>query len=384
MTVKFINAGTDENFAGAASTLGFWAITTGTLPTSNSTTPHGGHPRSLKFAANAIGRVVTGVATLADAGSRISVYFYCDTLPTGTISIFQLSSNADIPTESLRLTSAGVLQLWKGASTAQIGSNGSTLSAGTWYRLSLAYTITSASVNRFELFVDGVSDISITNASVTTATNRLSIGPSAVDTTYVCRFNDIYIDNSSALTDPGDVWVTAKRPVANGSLNELTTQLGSGGSGYGTGHAPQVNQRTQGLADGWSGSAAGSVKTEEYTIEGQSVGDLDITGSTILEILGWVTAKAGASEAGQIIVGGVSTSISLTTATTCFKKLAASTTYPAGNTDIGIATDTTSTTVSLYECGIVVAYIPSAGGGAPSDPFPILLGGLPPLQLLSF
>jgi hypothetical protein len=43
-----------------------------------------------------------------------------------------------------------------------------------------------------------------------------------------------------------------------------------------------------------------------------------------------------------------------------FKKIAGSSTYPAGTgTDIGLITTTLSTTVSLYECGVVVAFIPS-------------------------
>ena len=44
-----------------------------------------------------------------------------------------------------------------------------------------------------------------------------------------------------------------------------------------------------------------------------------------------------------------------------FTNAAGSTTYPAGSgSDIGEITTTALTTVSLYECGIVIAYIPAA------------------------
>ena len=52
--------------------------------------------------------------------------------------------------------------------------------------------------------------------------------------------------------------------------------------------------------------------------------------------------------------------IKLNNANTMFTKIAGSSTYPAGTgTDIGIVTATTATTVSLYEAGIMVAYIPA-------------------------
>ncbi len=172
------------------------------------------------------------------------------------------------------------------------------------------------------------------------------------------NFQHVYIDDVNDLTAPGDIRITAKRPNANGTLIEFTTQIGAGGSGYGSGHSPQVNERPLSTTNGWS-IAATAVKTEEYNIEGQTVGDINLSGATLVDYTGWVHAKALIAETGKIRVNNVDTNISLTSTITMFTKIAASTTYPAATgTDIGILTSATETTVSLYEAGIMFAYNP--------------------------
>ena len=174
------------------------------------------------------------------------------------------------------------------------------------------------------------------------------------------RYSDHYIDNSNALTDPGNIWVTAKRPNANGTTNDFVTQIGIAGSGYGTGHSPQVNERALSTTNGWS-IVAVAATTEEYNIESAGTGDIDITGATIVDYVGWVYTSALISETGSIIVNNATSNISITSTNTMFTAVAGSTTYPAGTgTDIGEITSATATTVSLYECGIMIAYIPAA------------------------
>jgi len=130
-----------------------------------------------------------------------------------------------------------------------------------------------------------------------------------------------------------------------------------------SGHAPQVNERPLSQTNGWS-IAATAVKTEEYNIEGQTVGDINLSGATLVDYTGWVHAKALLAETGQIRVNNVDTNVSLTSTITTFTKIAGSTTYPAATgTDIGLLTSATVTTVSLYEAGIMFAYIPAAAGG---------------------
>ncbi len=208
--------------------------------------------------------------------------------------------------------------------------------------------------------MNGVSNISITNATLnSTGSIQIRIGNSNVDATMDYRTSDHYIDNDSSLTDTGDVWVTAKRPVSNGAANNFTTQIGSGGSGYGTGHSPQVNERPLSTTNGWSMVGAGSAVTEEYNVESQTTGDINIRNSYIVDYVGWAYMSSLVSETVQMIVNGVSTAQAITSTNTMYTKVAGSTTYPAGTgTDIGVTTDTSLTTVSLFETGIMVAYIP--------------------------
>src|SRR6185436_9856514 len=129
------------------------------------------------------------------------------------------------------------------------------------------------------------------------------------------RSSDHYVDSSASLTDTGNIWVTAKRPNANGTTNGFTTQIGSGGSGYGTGHSPQVNERVLSTTNGWSMVGAGSAVTEEYNIESAAAGDIDISSANYVDVMGWVYASSLVNETASIIVNGVSSNISLTSVT---------------------------------------------------------------------
>jgi hypothetical protein len=299
--------------------------------------------------------------TIADSGGRFSKYIYLAALPTATASFIYLYNSSVGARVSLRLTTAGVLQLWSGSATSQLGSNGPTLATGQWYRISGAFTITNSTTNRFEIFVDAVSAISVTNATIPgTGVNQIRCGNLGTDATLDFRMDDSYAETNSSLTDPGNVQVTAKRVFANGTLNQLTTRIGAGGSGYGTGHAPQMNERAANQTNGWSLTGSGSAVTEEFNLEGLTAGDKDLTGVTIVAVMGYVVAKAGSAQTCQIIVDGTTTNISVTTGFKTFVQMSASATYPAGTgSDIGLVTSTGSVLFSLTECGVVVAFMPA-------------------------
>jgi hypothetical protein len=355
MAVTFLEPGGDADFT-LATTNGFWRFQAAAVATDF---VHGGHQKSIKYGANVSDRTFSGNNIMADTGTRMSFWIYLVALPSAAANFWTVSKSDDnTRVINFKLTAAGKLQLFE--TTNQIGTDGATLATGTWYRISIAWTITSTTVNRFEVFVNGVSSISVTNATLTnTLTNNFGIGNLGSNSTLDFRSSDHYIDDSNALTDPGNIWVTAKRPNANGTTNNFNTQIGSGGSGYGTGHSPQVNERPLSTTNGWSVVAVAAT-TEEYNIEGQATGDISTAGGTIVDYLGWVSTSALVNETGSIIVNNASTNINITTTTTLFTKLAGSTTYPAGTgTDIGMITSNTATTVSLYECGVVVAFIPA-------------------------
>lgn len=355
-TTKFMEPGGDATFDTS-----LWSAIVGT-PSIATDILHGGHIKSISFRANNNDEVnENGVA--ADSGGRISVYIYMKTLPNATATIFATCQTTHANNViRLRMTSAGVLQLQNSAG-AQLGSNGSTLAVGKWYRVCMTWNITNTTTNSGRIFVNGVQDITFTNATLTFATSAdTRFGNISTNATQDMRISDIYIDNGTGNTDTGDVWVTAKRPFANGTTNNFVTQIGSGGSSYGTGHAPQVNERALSITNGWSVVAVGSAVTEEYNIESAGAGDISILPGTIVDVAGWVDTKALVGETGSLILNGATSNISITTSATIFIAYAGSTSYPAGTgADIGEITSTAATTVSLYECGVMVAYKPNPG-----------------------
>jgi len=356
MATQFLEPGGDATFD-----TNIWPAAQGS-PAVATDFVHGGHIKSMKYRA-ANQDYLIGSNFVTDAGGRISFWAYFNALPTGSTGVFFASEQTGdgAVVFGLGLSTGGALQLLNSA-LSQIGSNGATLATGAWNRISIAWTITSGSVNTLKIFVNGTISITVTNATLANITSAdFIIGNPGTNAGMDLRTSDHYVDNSTALTDPGNIWVTAKRPFTNGTTIGFTTQVGSGGSGYGSGHTPQENERPESATNGWSITSAGSAITEEYNIEGQSVGDINIAGSTIVDYMGWVFTKALIAETGKIIVNGVSTNISITTSGKIFRQIAGSSTYPAGTgSDIGEITSTTVTTVSLYECGIIVAYIPGA------------------------
>lgn len=354
MATKFLEPGGDATFD-----MTIWDASAQTNPTIATDFLHGSHVKCLKYAVNAASSV--GIHSVcSDTGGRGSFYFYINAFPNAVCSFLDvLASSYGTGVFVLRMTSAGVLQLFSGG--VQLGSNGSTLTTGSFRRLSYAYTVSSTTVYTFNCWLDGVSALSVSNTGTLAATGTADVilGNVGANLTFDLRTSDHYFDDSSSLTDTGNIWVTAKRPNANGTTNGFSTQIGVGGSGYGSGHSPQVNERALSTTNGWSMIGAGSAITEEYSIEAPATGDIDISRGTVIDYMGWIYAKAALGETGQIVVGGTSSNVSLTNANTRFYRVAGSSVYPAGGIDIGLITSTTVTTVSLYECGVIVAFVPA-------------------------
>lgn len=362
-TTQFVEPGTD-----ATQDFSFFAGHDASV-TSDTTQFHAGG-RSMKCANTGTGSgAFTADGVALPAGTLQSAWYYLSTNAPASVCLLmavETSGNGSMVL-GLGMNTNGTLR-FGGRGTTQ--TNGTTvLPANTWVRLSWSYVITSVSVWSCKVYINGTLELNLTqtlgNLGLATPTcATFGIGNSSQNgfnspPTMNVWVDSIYMDNRTDLTDCGAVDVTAKRPFSNGTTNGFTTQIGSGGSGYGSGHTPQVNERPLSVTNGWSMIGAGSAVTEEYSIEGLSVGDVDLTGATIVDYMGWVYASALASETASIIVGGTSSNISLTSTNTMFKKAKGSTTYPAGGTDIGIVTTTALTTVSLYESGIMVAYTPA-------------------------
>lgn len=353
MATLFLEPGGDADYG---TTL--WGSVVGS-PAVSSTHVHGGHTRALHFPTGA--NFVIGPANLSDAGGRISAWVFIAAYPSGITPIITTDTSGGSIVLEVALDSSGDVILGNGSS--QIGSTGPTLSLNTWYQIALTWTITSSSVNQYAVFVNNASVITASNtAPGATGTNKWGIGNVGADGSLDFYASDIYVDNSNTVTDPGKIWVTAKRPLSNGTTNNFATNGTS--SGYGTGNASFVNRRPLVTTDFVSVTPT-TVKTDEYTIEGKSVGDIDISSATIVDFMGWMNstiASTSNSPVMKIIVAGTSTTKTLTTSFVTYTQVAGSTTYPAGGTDIGMSAQYTTTghLVKMDGCGLVVAYIPNS------------------------
>lgn len=358
MSVMFVEPGGDADF-GVTTTNGFWNTLAG-APAIATDIVHGSHLKSIKYRPSTIDSVKAPVSWASSIG-RWSFYIYLVALPSTTkAAIVDMKTSALAANLNLYLTTAGVLQLWD-RGTAQIGTDGATLSTGVWYRISLAFNLTSTSVNRFELYVDGVSSISITNATINSidVNTGMRIGNVSNNAGLDFRSSDHYIDDTNSLSDTGNIWVTAKRPSSNGTNNQFTTQIGSGGSGYGSGHSPQINERALSTTNGWSHVGSGTLQAEEYNIESASAGDTNISTGTIVGYMGWASVSALVSQSMQLTLNNTTTNHTIDSTVSIKTAVITSASYPAGTgTDIGINNFAVAGTVSLYECGIIIAYIP--------------------------
>lgn len=368
MTTKWIESGTSATYDTSfysSTTLG----TSGTV-TSSPISISGSH-RSLACANGATSSsnaLANRTTIMADAGRRTTFYCMFNQNPCGggtNVTIWAPGASAGF---SLAVTSSFKLAIQQGSNiNNQITAGTTTLSANTVYRISITYTITSSSVNSITVYINGVSEITVTNnASVSTGTGTASFGfqgmTSAVANSII-YFSHIYVDDGTS-GDVGNVKVTAKRPYSNGTTNAYTTQVGTNGSIWGTGHAPQMNERALSTTNGWSLTASSGSQVEQFNIESMAQGDHDLRQDTIIDYTGWIDAKisVASSFTAHINVNGTTTSVTLTTSAALYTAIAGSTTYPAGTgSDIGMdCTPSASRTISFYECGIIFAYTPAA------------------------
>ncbi len=319
-------------------------------------------------------RIYTPNGTIGDSGSRFTCYVRFSVVSPGQVAdiIDFMTANGAADCFYIALTNTNKLAILdKNFVTQATGTT--TIAANTDYRLSCSYTIQTSALNLITIYLNGVQEAQATNITVTVGTSTVGYGMNNPLINVNTFYAHIYMDNGAA-GDIGDVRVTAKRPNANGTTNGFTTQIGSGGSGYGSGHSPQVNERPLSETNGWSMVGAGSAVTEEYSIENASTGDVDISSGTIVDYMGWMWAKSLSSETASLILNNVTSSASLTSTSTMFTQIANSTSYPGGGTDIGVITTTALTTVSLFETGIMFAYTPGGAVVAANVSWKNLLG----------
>ncbi len=354
MAITFLEPGSSATF----DTTLFTSVT-GTV-TSDATTLIAGE-RSLKCDSSTGLQAYVQRNAIWSAGTagRVLMRFIFSALPAADealIDVLDASNNFQF---RVFLRTTGVLRLV--GNTTVLATGTTVLSINTEYYVTLAFTHTTNTINECRVFLgtNTTPELTASNATLLSAVvDRVRWGWTQTNvggSNKLINLGQLYCDDSNALSLAGNIFVTAKRPNANGTMNGFTTQIGVGGSGYGTGHSPQVNERPLSQTNGWAMIGAGSAITEEYNVENVATGDVNISGKTIVGSMGWVFAKSLVSETGQLVLNNVTTNIALTSTPTAFLAFNASSPDGAG-ADIGIVTSTTLTTVSLYEAGVIIAY----------------------------
>lgn len=337
----------------------FWASTSGSMTYTTAVTFAGVGAWKMDSAAGAQAFAATTNTVLSDAGTRFTGYINFGTSVASGQYFLQVRDAANGFCFGLQYNSAGKIDL-VGNTTLKTGTT--VINTGTWPRLAMGYTVTSTTNYTINVYLNSVLEYTATGANGNlqrSGTAQLNLGwnnaPPAANLLFY--FQHIYVDNGTDRADLGNTYVTAKRPVSNGTTNGWLVQRGSGGSGYGSGHAPQVNERPLNTANGWKTLLLST--TEEYSIEGAGIGDLNAGVHPLRDSLGWVYADVGSGTVtAQMIFRGATSSIGLTITPTLFTKLAGNTTYPGGATDIGIISSGSAGTETLYEAGVVVAFNP--------------------------
>lgn len=303
---------------------------------------------------------IARLACLADAGRRISMRTRFSAFPATNSGILRLLQGTATAAE-VRLNSSGNLLLYAGASGGVLQATGTTvLSTSTWYRISLAYTITNASVSEWRVYLDGVLELTASNpASQVTGTNNLRIGWTGTTpgSGRLMYHQDLYIDDDTSLTDPGDIRVTNKRPTGTGSNNAFDTLGGTSANRW-----DAVAERPSGTTNYWRHQASSSV-IEEYTVEAASAGDDDLTGKTIIDWSPWVYWKiaTSAGTTNKMVVDGTLANIVSTATSTQWQTseaAAGSTSYPSSDA-VGLQSTGNANDIYLAGCGVFIAYTTS-------------------------
>lgn len=364
----FLESGTDAT-QGFEFFLSTTISGTGTV-TSDTSRPHTG-PRSIKCT-QGVG-IGTAFATspdgvFTDSGAQTSFWLNFDTLPGGIqqVCFGRTSGNANVFAVSVNAT--GTVRIAPTGGTAADGSV--SMAVNTWYRIGVSFYFTNTTTYQIKAYLHDASGTLLDTITANAGTlTRVGVSRCAYGmlTGSWGNSTNIWIDDiycatggasSASQPDTVDIRVTNKRPFANGTTNGFATT--GTPSGYGTGNAQYVNEQPLSTTNFVSVIAAG-VTTEEYNVEGSTVGDTNLTGVTIIDVGGWLYAKALLSETASMIINGASSNVSLVNANTMFENYAGITTFPLGTgTDIGLTTTALATTVTLYEAGILIAYTPAS------------------------
>lgn len=303
--------------------------------------------------------------SLADAGRRVSFWAWL-TVFSASAAVATFSTAASAAVFWVRVGVDGSVSIERGGATLATSSAG-LATLRNWHRISVSYVITSTTNFTIRVWIGDVLAVTATQANgslVNTGTDTLTISDEGSSS----YFHGIYVDDSAALTNPGNVYVVAKRPVLPPVIDLFDTTGGTGA----TDERPLSETN-------YKAHLATSQVTQQYNIEAPDVGDVTMgqTGSTILGIAFWAWMKKGSGAAGTpglIYRNGAVLAVTLDTASAMYvawdstsfyglpKTWTTTTPFNSSTPDlarVGARSSGAGADTFLYECGFIVSYIPA-------------------------
>ena len=297
--IKFLEAGTSASrgleFFNSIALAGSAAITSDSGVTLAST-------RSLKVVVGA-GESAQAIVrnVMADAGRRVSFFFRTPSSLGDNNFIFGLGEGLTGNPFLIEITSGGALKLSSSNGASTKSSAGSLFTASTNYIIQCCYAITSASNYTIKCYAAALGTtptliLTVTNADfslgATGATSFFVGGGSGGTGAATQYFDCLYIDDGNDQSSPGHVYVTPKLPAADSSINWDTAIGADPGSGN---RYQAVDDRPWSTSTGRQ-QATSTQAAEEFTLQASNVGDVDLTGKTIVGYGAYVYARRQVAE----------------------------------------------------------------------------------------
>lgn len=236
---------------------------------------------------------------------------------------------------------------------AGVGYDGITnLAINTPNRLSFGYVYHGVDDLDINVFVNGIPELSIEEASTggVTLSSDLRYGwlrTPGVD--HVCWFSHLAIDDGDDLSDIGNILSTAKRSAGVNENNWNTT----GGTGA-------VNERPLSETNFIAEVDGIARLRQSYTLEAADEGDVDLTGESLIGYMGWAWAKisALATEPVDLIVNNVlvDQTLQISSVPGLLRHAVTDSSYPSHAAGIGMRNAPELLTTTMYECGVIQAY----------------------------
>jgi hypothetical protein len=217
---------------------------------------------------------------LADAGRRMTFPYEFDATPSANSSIVQLYDSGLTSRLNLRMQTTRVLQFSNFDNSSTV--NGTTvLVADTTYRISVSYVRVNGTNWSAKVWLDGVLEISASNANFQTLNAPLHLvlsTPNGANSWWGCG----YVDDGTGVDDVGEVLAASQKPDETNTGNFDTT----GGTGA-------VNEVPLSETNYKQHAAATDVQ-QNYTLQTVAEGTDDLTGATLVARTAWAWAKRGA------------------------------------------------------------------------------------------